>query len=512
MLRATKGESTSVSPSSSIDADKMSLTDEKLVDSHLVAEVGSGSETDQEIYIDPKLERQYVRTFDFKLLPFLSLMYFFNSMDRSNLSNAYSNGFATNMHFKGQEYSLLLLLYYIPNAFCDPFWNILTKKFGARWVLPSLMLGWGGCSMIEAGCTNFGGMLVVRLLIGVFEAGFYAGVVFYLTLFYTRREIAFRISLFFGSALISGAFTGLLAYGLFHIKNDALYGWQYLFIIEGAATVLISLIAYFWLPSTPSTCRWLTPELKEVARLRQLKNSVKKVDSSFSWADCKARVKTWQWWVYACISFTYTLPWTTASLFLTQIIGRFGFSTVKTNLWTVAPNCVGVCVLLAVSFSSDRARERSYHICFALTLSIIGLIILASVDSFKHKGVSYFACFLLCSGAYIPSALVHSWHNNNNLNESSKAFDTGVFVGLGNLSPIIVTATFRTTYAPKYNPTIIATCVSAGICWFLVMFLGTWQKKENKRRNEAQGMSIRADDIDTSKLSGYDDPNWRYYN
>lgn len=116
----------------------------------------------------------------------------------------------------------------------------------------------------------------------------------------------------------------------------------------------------------------------------------------------------------------------------------------QTNLWTVAPNAVGFVVFLSVAWSSDHFRERTYHIIFALSVGLVGVIILATLDVDAHKGVAYFACFLLTSGAYIPSCLVHTWHNNNNLNENARAANTGIFVGLGNLSGILSTATFRT--------------------------------------------------------------------
>ena len=87
-----------------------------------------------------------------------------------------------------------------------------------------------------------------------------------------------------------------------------------------------------------------------------------------------------------------------------------GYSTVKTNLWTVAPNCVGFVVLLCFAKSSDYFRERGFHIAAALSISLVGMIILASIDALENKGVAYFACFLMASGAYIPSVLVHSWY------------------------------------------------------------------------------------------------------
>lgn len=132
-----------------------------------------------------------------------------------------------------------------------------------------------------------------------------------------------------------------------------------------------------------------------------------------------------------------------------QIVGRLGYSVVKTNLWTVAPNLVGAVVLLCVAISSDYFRERTFHIVFSLTLSLVGMLILAVLNVTQHKGVAYFACFLMTAGSYIPSCLVHAWHNNNNIHENSRAADTGMFVGLGNLAGVLSAATFRTEYAPR---------------------------------------------------------------
>lgn len=132
-----------------------------------------------------------------------------------------------------------------------------------------------------------------------------------------------------------------------------------------------------------------------------------------------------------------------------QIVGRLGYSVVKTNLWTIAPNLVGAVVLLCVAISSDYFRERTFHIVFSLVLSLIGMLVLATLNVTQHKSVAYFACFLMAAGSYIPSCLVHAWHNNNNIHENSRAANTGLFVGLGNLAGILSAATFRTEYAPR---------------------------------------------------------------
>lgn len=206
------------------------------------------------------------------------------------------------------------------------------------------------------------------------------------------------------------------------------------------------------------------------------------------------------------------MAFSTTSNFLPQIVARLGYSVVKTNLWTVAPNAVGFMVLLAVTYSSDYFRERTFHIIFSLCVSLIGLIILATIDVLANKGVAYFACFMLCAGAYIPSCLVHSWHNNNNLSESSRAATTGLLVGLGNLGGIVSAATFRAEYAPKYVPTLAATAACNVVCILTTASLGIWMKMENRSRDKAQGVKINPEEVPTEMLGdGEKSEMWRFF-
>jgi sugar phosphate permease len=215
---------------------------------------------------------------------------------------------------------------------------------------------------------------------------------------------------------------------------------------------------------------------------------------------------------WCIIAFTYPVAFSTTSNFLPQIVQRLGYSVVKTNLWTVAPNAVGFVVLLCVTYSSDRFRERTFHIVFSLCVSLIGLIILASIDVLENKDVAYFACFMVAAGAYIPSCLFHSWHNNNNVNENARAATTGLLVGLGNLGGIVSAATFRQEYAPKYIPTLAATAACNVVCIIFTLWLGGWMKLNNRSKNRQQGVNIRAEEIRTSELGdGENSEMWRYF-
>jgi MFS family permease len=136
------------------------------------------------------------------------------------------------LHFKGNQYNILLSIFYVPLVLSAVPMNMLTKRFGAKFILPIAMMIFGSMAMLSAAAKNFGGVVTTRWFLGMAESGFYPGVIFYLTTFYKRDELAGRLSIFYSASEVAGAFTGLIAYGVFQIKSS-LYGWQYLFLIEG---------------------------------------------------------------------------------------------------------------------------------------------------------------------------------------------------------------------------------------------------------------------------------------
>lgn len=115
-----------------------------------------------------------------------------------------------------------------------------------------------------------------------------------------------------------------------------------------------------------------------------------------------------------------------AGNFLTQIIGRFNYSTVKTNLFTVAPYVVGTICLLLTSWSSDRFRERGFHLASSFVLVLIGCIILIAIPV-SQVGAGYFATFLITAGAFTPPVLFHTWHQCNDASEDGRAFRVGSY-------------------------------------------------------------------------------------
>lgn len=135
--------------------------------------------------------------------------------------------------------------------------------------------------MLSAACKNFGGIVTTRWFLGMAESGFYPGVIFYLTTFYKRSELAGRLSIYYAASEIASAFTGLLAFGVFQIHGP-IYGWQYLFLIEGSLTVAGGILAIILLPKSAVTAYFLTEEEKILAYHRIAHDSSVTVDAKFN--------------------------------------------------------------------------------------------------------------------------------------------------------------------------------------------------------------------------------------
>ena len=156
--------------------------------------------------------------------------------------------------------------------------------------------------------------------------------VYYLSIWYTRRELASRIGIFYAALVASSAFGGLLAYGMFQITNETYFRWSYLFFLEGALTMTWAILLFFILPSGSQTAWFLTPAEKEVAHLRLEQDSVSTLDLKFNWKEALSEFTTPHGYIRVCMAFVAGTILTSNANFLAMVVKRLGYSVVKTNL------------------------------------------------------------------------------------------------------------------------------------------------------------------------------------
>ncbi|KAF9270103.1 MFS general substrate transporter [Marasmius fiardii PR-910] len=465
----------------------------------------------EDLAVDPTIQRRLLRKLDWCILPPLTIMYLCNALDKGNVGNAKTDGWDKDVGLVGNQYYLLVMIFYVPFCLFGTPISIFVKRFSAARVLPLMMVGFGSMSLFCGIAKNFSQIFAIRFFLGIFESAMLPGVVYYLSTFYKRGELASRIALFYAAAAIAGAFSGLIAFGVFHLRNEKHHAWQYLFWIEGAATIFLAIICFLWLPRSAATWWLLTDDEKEVARRRILNDSSVTINEKLKLTEAFRPFKDPLYWVWAFISLSFGVPLASVNNFLPQIVASLGYDTLKTNLYTVAPNVVGTVALLILAFSSDYFRERSIHICIPLATSLVGFIVLGSINPVERQNVAYFACFLLTMGASAPSVLVATWYNNNTPKENGRAVVTAVMVAIANASGLISTNVFRQQDEPKYVPALATSAAFGGVCLIMVASVGVWMRWENRRRDIVQGIKMTAADVPTEALGdGPKSPSFRY--
>ena len=220
-----------------------------------------------------RLEAALVRKIDFRLLPMLILMYIMNYLDRNNIAAARLAGLQDppsegGLDLTSTQYLTALSILFVGYLLMQVPSNLFLNKIGKPALyLPTVMIIWGVISAATAGAQSYGGLIAIRFFLGFVEAAYFPGCLFFLSSWYTRKELGFRTALLYSGALLSGAFSGLITAGIKNGLDGArgLRAWRWMFIIEGVITIFVASCAYLALPNFPRTTSWLTEEERQLA-------------------------------------------------------------------------------------------------------------------------------------------------------------------------------------------------------------------------------------------------------
>ncbi|KAL8293321.1 hypothetical protein RQP46_000022 [Phenoliferia psychrophenolica] len=358
----------------------------------------------------PEEEAKLYRKIDIRIMPILALLYLLSFMDRGNIGNARLNGLEKDLNMKGFDYNIALTASYC--LFEVPA-NLMLKKLRPSIWLASITLVWGTVMTLMGVVQSYGGLVACRVALGVAESGLFPGVVLYLTFWYPRHMCQFRIALFFAAATLAGAFSGLLAYLIGKMQGVGGYSaWRWIFILEGLATIVAGVIAFWAICDLPSTASFLSEEERAwvIWRKRSDGSSVGEAEG-ISWKYILQAAGSWQVWLSTAYYISVVTPLYGVGLFLPTIIKSFGkFTTPQVQLLTVPVYAVA-CVWVVVS--AKMADNRGKRYIFVLTNQIMCLIGFVINISPAPSGVKYFGLFLCASGSYGALPAVVTWLGNN---------------------------------------------------------------------------------------------------
>ncbi|CAG9993910.1 unnamed protein product [Clonostachys byssicola] len=428
-----------------------------------------------DVVISDAERKRLVWKIDRQLMPLIWIMYIFNYLDRTNIGNAQLAGLSEDLGMTSQDYNWALSVFFFGYVIFEIPSNMLLSRSRPSVFLPTIMAIWGGLCCCMAAIRNLGGLMALRFILGCVEAGFAPGVLFLMSSWYTQAEQARRFAIYWSAAVASGSFGGLLAGAITSRLDGAagLEGWRWLFIIEGVATVIVSLAAFKLLLDFPETAKGFTQDerAKIMARLRQ--------DGH---ADMQTRERTvtpmrafimavsdWRVWGLVLI-YSMIVGAGTISYFIPVLTQSLGYSRVTAQYMTIPIYMVSLVVCIAVAISSDYFNDRRYHIAAASALGFAASVVAAAV---LQPTVRYVMLCFMAAGVWSALPLALTWTSNTiKWPREKRAIALAMVNALGNLSSVYGSRIWPDWTAPQYAIGFGVTAGFLGAAVVLAVVLG----------------------------------------
>ncbi|WAO96900.1 Hypothetical protein NCS54_01459200 [Fusarium falciforme] len=458
----------------------------------------------------PADESRIIRRVDWRLIPIVALMYCVSIIDRTNVAAASIAGMMEELELVGNRYSIITLVFFTTYIVFQPPSTIIVRKIGPRIHLAGITGLWG-IVMIGMGLVRkWEQLAALRVILGLLEAGFFPSCVYLMSTWYTRYEMGRRYALFYAFGAVAGAFAGVMAYGLVHMHGIANYGgWRWLFLIEGAITVLVALCGYWLLIDFPDskrkTWRFLTDNERAwvINRVNTDRGDVE--PTRFSVKKFVSLGLDFKVWMFGLLFFcTSTQGY--AMAFFTPIILTMGmgFDRTATQLITIAPPTFGAIVTFALGWVGDRYRIRGPIVAFNNVVAVIGLSL---IGFHTVVGVRFLGLFLATAGVNANLPAVMAYQANNIRGQWKRASSSAVLVGMGGVGGISGSLVFRTKDAPHFQPGLWAciACSLASLVMIGLLSVYFWVKNR-----QADRTGIILENEEDAEVSGESRAGFRY--
>ncbi|ORY16997.1 major facilitator superfamily domain-containing protein [Clohesyomyces aquaticus] len=449
------------------------------------------------------LDRAVNIKLDFIVVLVLAIDFILCGIDKTNIGYVATTSMVKDAHLKPDDIPDSVSLLSVTFITLQPFSTAIGRRVGPKYWIAFMMVCWGTVCMAHAVVHNRGTLIALRLLLGAFEAGFVPTSFYYMSTIYPKYSLGFRLGLFAGMYSIAGAFAGLIAYGIFHIRNSSVHNWQLLFIIEGALSVFMAAVTVLVLPARLESAWFFKPAeaAHAVARMEADVAGASHEDARGNNAPITRRdvldaVTDWKKLLTIVCNVLATLPVSAFGYFMPLIVQGLGYKGVNASLMSVSPFVVGACGLFCFVWSSDHFKERSIHTASSMMLAIVGLIVMCVS---KNPELRYAFVHICLAGAFTAGPLIVAWLAGNTPEKGMRAIIIGMN-GWSNLAGVIAGQLFKPKYGPsyKYPLTVVMVLIAFGACGFLSMRLllmwinrrrarttATWTDEQFREENES---------------------------
>ncbi|WAO96702.1 MFS domain-containing protein [Fusarium falciforme] len=436
---------------------------------------------DATINIESGETRRALLKVDFCILPFIVLCFCFLQFDRTNIGNALTDTLREDINIGNSDINLAQTLFTVGFIVTELPFNLISKYMGPERFLPITMFLWGIATWSQMFLKNATGLCVARFFVGALEGGYIPGFALYISKYYTNNELALRYAIFWASNSFAGALGGPLSIGLLSLRGrGGLQGWQWLFLIEGVLTCFLGVMAYLYFPHSAAkpksffgrSFNIFTEREASILVTRVIRNDPTKALRYGKPVLPSHILETFMDWrlyghlVAALLSMVMISPMNT---YAPSIIKSLGFTSLQAN----GLNSVGsICALIwsvSLAFSSDKFRERGFHIAVGYLWGAAGLLWLALAPDGVSKWTLYGGVVWTQMGMGCAQAISAAWLTTK-MQDYKRPVALAAYVMSIQLANFPGNQLFRAQDAPRYTRglSIAAGCAIAAAVVILV--------------------------------------------
>ncbi|KAH7049901.1 major facilitator superfamily domain-containing protein [Linnemannia elongata] len=446
---------------------------------------------------------------DKRLIPLLTVMYLCSFLDRANIGNAKVAGMEADLSLKPGEFNTALSIFYVGYVIGEVPSNMALKQFGPRLWIPIVMFLWGSIMIAMAAVKTAGALYAARFFLGLAESGYAPGPVYVISMWYARNEQAIRVGLFFSASTVAGAFGGLLAYAISHMDGlHGLQGWQWIFIIEGIPTIVVCFLAFIYLPDFPATSTFLTPTERALTIKRLAVDAGPGDEPHFSWVQFRAAFKDWKVHMHMLIAILQGIPFASLGLFIPSIVQGFGYDQITTQIMTVPIYVVACFSVILFTYSSDRKKERGFHLAILSFMATIGYGLLV-LTRHSATGARYVSLMICTSGIYGYVPVMLSWSGVNIGGHTKRGVAIALIISIAQIGSVIGGQLYRNDDAPLYVRGHSVSALLMALATVSVLAFKFLLTRENRRRERLTPEEYALESSGTDLADKH--PSFRFY-
>ncbi|KAK9368240.1 major facilitator superfamily domain-containing protein [Lipomyces kononenkoae] len=444
----------------------------------------AASQGDDLVHIDTEVQKRVLRKLDWNLMPLIVALYLMSFLDRANIGNADTAGMSDGISETNEQFQWLLTIFYIPYILFE--WLALMWKLVPPhlWAFATVLV-WGIASTLQAATSSWQGMMVCRFFLALAEAGYGPGIPYLLSFFYMRNEIGLRCGIFLSAAPFATCFASALAYGITS-SQSLLDNWRLLFLVEGIPSIILAFVAFFFLPDSPETSRFLTEEENHVARARAIRQVGQAGGTRFGsidFSDVKLALTDPKNWLTALMYFSCNVAFSSLPVFLPTILTQMGFDSIESQGLSAPPYFVSFLVCIGSTWLADRISQRGLVIFILSCIGGTGYVLLAISNS---VGFRYVGVFLAAAGVFPAIANILPWVLNNQGTDTKRGVGIALLQMIGQCGPLLGTRLYPATEKPQYVKGMSVCAAFMFFNAFLTLAFRAYLIKENKKAAERE--------------------------